>query len=159
MKKAFRFFFFSEGFVYRVFFFLMREGNFPYLLVTLRARFSAGDAEEKLRNAAAAGIDGDKRRPRRAGRADDSLYRAARQAGLRGLANKFSITAAQLGEVLSGKTRNDGGGDLACVARKPVEGCVDWAEDVLGFFWRAGPYDGVGRCFWGRMFCAASLVL
>lgn len=45
----------------------------------------------------------DKRRPRRAGRADDNLYRAARQAGLRGLANKFSITAAQLGEAITGE--------------------------------------------------------
>lgn len=75
------------------------------MAVALRAWFSAGDAEEKLRNAAAAGHDDEKRRPRRAGRADDSLYRAARQAGLRGLANKFSITAAQLGEVLNGKMR------------------------------------------------------
>lgn len=69
-----------------------------------------GDAEEKLRNATDRGEGGGarsevtlKRRAKRAGRADDSLYRAARQAGLRGLANKFSITASQLGEVLHGK--------------------------------------------------------
>lgn len=62
----------------------------------------AGESEEKLRNAAMAANGEYKRRPRRAGRADDNLYRAARQAGLRGLANKFSITAAQLGEILSG---------------------------------------------------------
>ncbi|CBN78798.1 GTB1; RNA binding / hydrolase, acting on ester bonds, also similar to transcription elogantion facto [Ectocarpus siliculosus] len=60
-----------------------------------------GETDEKLRNATGNG-NGDRRRPRRAGRADDNLYRAARQAGLRGLANKFSITAAQLGEVVTG---------------------------------------------------------
>eukprot|EP00903_Cladosiphon_okamuranus_P017486 g16106.t1 len=64
-----------------------------------------GEADEKakVRNASASGHD--KRRPRKAGRADDNLYRAARQAGLRGLANKFSITAAQLGEVIMGFTQ------------------------------------------------------
>ncbi|CAM9648035.1 unnamed protein product, partial [Ascophyllum nodosum] len=71
-----------------------------------------GDAAEKLRNATGRGGGGEakevtvpqKRRAKRAGRADDSLYRAARQAGLRGLANKFSMTAAQLGEVVQGLT-------------------------------------------------------
>lgn len=66
--------------------------------------FFLGEAEEKLRNATGSVGDGGQtnRRPRRAGRADDNLYRAARQAGLRGLANKFSISAVQLGEVLNG---------------------------------------------------------
>lgn len=79
---------------------------YPFFAPRLPVSVSpAGETDEKIRNATGAnGVNGsEKRRAKRAGRADDSLYRAARQAGLRGLANKFSITAAQLGEAVHGR--------------------------------------------------------
>lgn len=80
---------------------LIAVGTFVVGPVPLPAPVTSGETEEKLRGAAMA-AGGQARRPRRAGRTDDTFYRAARQAGLRGLANKFSISAVQLGDLVCG---------------------------------------------------------
>ncbi|CAM9633895.1 unnamed protein product, partial [Discosporangium mesarthrocarpum] len=67
-------------------------------LVTL-----TGESEEKARSAYGGGErEANSRTPKRPGRKDKSLYMFARKAGLRGLANKFTIGAAQVGELVAG---------------------------------------------------------